>query len=258
MASPGHEAVAAAFAAGEHLEYRQQDSARAADWFRRLAQSTDSALRGGALVALARNLRKLGDVDQALAAYDEAARLTDVSVAAVPVSLLARSARCDLLASAGRSADVRSEATALLLDLQRGTWPISRAVYEANVADARTWIGTTAEHATAVLPESLAAAVTDLWGRWQNRGLADAVVSVRELHLAAGVPLVVVRRQIGDQLIALIAGPGYVEREWLARAKPALQLQNLSVALRVRRCPQQILMIFGVRRLRPGCRGRSR
>ena len=84
---------------------------------------------------------------------------------------------------------------------------LSRAVYEANAADARTWIGTTAEHATAVLPESLAAAVTDLWGRWQNRGLADAVVSVRELHLAAGVPLVVVRRQIGDQLIALIAAP---------------------------------------------------
>ena len=123
------------------------------------------------------------------------------------------------------------------MDLQRGTWPITRAAYDSNVADARAWIGAHVESTAPTTPEALAAAVADLWARWKNGGLADASLPVRELHVTSGIPLVVVRRQIGDQLVAFVAGPGYVEAEWLARAKPALQLQDLSVALRLPSVP---------------------
>ena len=141
VAAAGREADAAAFAAGERIEHAERNPAAAVAWFRRLAASPDPAIRAGALIRMARNLRKTGQIDEALDAYDEAAGIDGVSVAGTPVELFARAARCDLLAASGRHDELRTEARALLADLRRGAWTIPRAVYEVNAADTRKWAG---------------------------------------------------------------------------------------------------------------------
>lgn len=133
-------------------------------------------------------------------------------MAGVPVALLARSARCDLLASSGRPAELRTEAAALLGDLQRGTRPLSRAVYEANAADLRGWIGSDVSPVASVVPEALATAVGNLWDRWQQRSVDKLPSSGRDLDVIGTTPIAVVWTEQQDQLIALGAGPTYVER----------------------------------------------
>src|SRR5438876_771988 len=97
-ASAGAEAPTQVFASGEELEYRREDYAKAASWFRDLARSTDPAVRAGALIRLARNPRKRREFDMPLAIYAQVAERDGPAVNGAPADLVARSARCDLLA----------------------------------------------------------------------------------------------------------------------------------------------------------------
>ena len=63
---PSPEEPAAAFASGEDLEFRARDYAKAAAIFRQLAASSAADVRAGALLRLARNLRKAGSPEEAL------------------------------------------------------------------------------------------------------------------------------------------------------------------------------------------------
>jgi len=85
-------------AAAEVLEFRNQNPGAAADAFRQLARSGDPAVRAAALLGLARCLRKIGRGKEALAAYDDLARLGTLRVEDTPVELVARHARRALLA----------------------------------------------------------------------------------------------------------------------------------------------------------------
>ena len=97
------------FAAGESLEFQQRDPAAAAEFFRRLVGSPRPEIRAGALLRLARNLRKAGKNDDALAAYAALGRLPDVTIEGVPAGLIAINARCRVLESLGRSDELRKE-----------------------------------------------------------------------------------------------------------------------------------------------------
>ena len=66
------EPPAAAFAAGETLEFQRNDPVRAAAVFRELARSSDPGVRAGALLRLGRNLRKTGRNEEALRAVRRA------------------------------------------------------------------------------------------------------------------------------------------------------------------------------------------
>jgi hypothetical protein len=84
------EASGQLFAAAEDLEFRRSDYDAAAALLRQLGFSDDPAVRAGALVRLARNLRKSGDIAGALDAYSRAEQVRGVDVNGVPADLLAR------------------------------------------------------------------------------------------------------------------------------------------------------------------------
>lgn len=116
-----------AFLAGEQLEVQARDPRRAAEWFREHTRSPDAAIRAGALIGWARNLRKIGSHESALVAYAAAAEIRGVAVAGRPADLLARWAQCDLLASLKQQDRLRHHASALNDDLRGGRWRLDRA-----------------------------------------------------------------------------------------------------------------------------------
>ena len=68
------------FSVGETLELRDRDYRGAAAYFAKLAQSSDHEVSAGALIRLARNQRKAGDHEAALATYARLATVNDASL----------------------------------------------------------------------------------------------------------------------------------------------------------------------------------
>jgi hypothetical protein len=117
------------FAAGEAIELRRNDPVGAARVFADLARSPDPDTRAGALVRLARSLRKAGQPERALASYAEMRQLGTATIRGTPADLVARQARCRLLGEMGRVPEMREEARSLYSDLQNGRWRLTREVY---------------------------------------------------------------------------------------------------------------------------------
>jgi signal transduction histidine kinase len=112
-----------AFNEGEALEFQQPDAVRALDWYRPLAESQNPVLRAGALMRIARVLRKTGRNDDALATYRKMARNGPAQLTGGPADLIARHAICELSNS-------RSDAAALKNDLAGGRWNLTRGEFE--------------------------------------------------------------------------------------------------------------------------------
>jgi len=165
----------APFAAGEAVEFRQRNLNRAAAIYRDLAGSNQRDVRVGALLRLARCLRASGKQAEALPFY---ARLLDedgLAFEGVPVGLVARQARCSLMEALKQAKDLRREAAALGSDLQRGRWPLTRALAQLYAQDAARW-GVTP------LPgqserELLADGLSMLWQRLSQPGSAGSGVN---------------------------------------------------------------------------------
>jgi len=121
--SPEPEAPAEIFADGEVLEFLQAQPQKAADWYRRLADSPTPEIRAGALMRLSRVLRKMGRPEESRTAYTQLASIPGVRVAGAPAELVARLALCEI--SAGRAA-----AEALQADLLRARWHLTRGQFE--------------------------------------------------------------------------------------------------------------------------------
>ena len=224
IAPARHEAPPQLFAAADDLEFRRSDYAAAAAAIRTLAQSPDRAVRAAALIRLARNLRKGGQLAAALGLYSQAAEIRDVTVSGVPADLLARWARCDLLAQDHRNAELRREAGALYADLLNGKWQLSRAVYELHAEEARRWLGDDPPPRPPAGALALAAAVEWLW---KQRGS-----TVSQAVTFNGLQMTIL--SVGDdlRLAAFVATPAYVDRQWLGKLHPLLERQHVRVALR--------------------------
>jgi signal transduction histidine kinase len=230
VTTPGRDAGSEQFAAGEALEYRQQNPARAAAWYEREAATTrDAAVRGGALIRLARSARKLGQVDRALQAYAAAAKIDAVAVAGMPVALLAEWAQCDVLASTGRTADLRQAATRLLHDLRDGRWALDRAAYDVQLTDASHWAQATGPPARAPL-QSEAAAIDWLWRRWRQQPRDAAPFSGQTAQVRDGALVTIIWNGDGQRLSAFVAGPAFIDR-WLADTGPLVARQHVAVTL---------------------------
>ncbi len=215
------------FRAGEALEFQQHDYPQAIAAFRKLAQSDDRSVRAAALVRLARVLYKNKRADKALAAYDELARLGDVPVEGTPAELIARDSRCALLAELRRSAELAREALALDADLSMGRWQLDRGTYLFHADRTRRWIGTTspaAGHGDTSL--ALAAATEQRWLDWK-RANGDVNSSGREAVWVNQIPVSMIWHSTPDSLIALIAGPRFMQ-QGLDRA---LAATGMSVSL---------------------------
>jgi len=120
------EAFTNTFADGETFEFQQALPERAIESYRRLADSKNPEIKAGALVRVARVLRKLGRTAEARATYLELANArseTDAArVAGVPAELIARHAMCEL-------SGLTTDAQALQQDLLRARWPLTRGQF---------------------------------------------------------------------------------------------------------------------------------
>jgi hypothetical protein len=83
------EPPASTWVPGELFEFRDGNYAEAASAFRALAESRDQRIRAGALVRLARNLRKANQPSEALEAYRALIDLGDVTIGGEPAALVA-------------------------------------------------------------------------------------------------------------------------------------------------------------------------
>jgi signal transduction histidine kinase len=213
---------ASPFAAGEALEYQASDFAKAAEVFRALAHSPRDDVRAGALLRLARNLKKLDRPEAAMDAYDRLATLDRTTVAGLPGDLLARRARCLLLQELGRHEALQREARALRDGLLGMRWKIDRGTLTTYLEQIHDWTGV-----DVTLPperEAQAVLVEQLWGQFAA-GRLPASGRIASQH--AGVPLAAVWQSTRDEAVALVAGPRFVSREWLgpaAAAAPGIDL----------------------------------
>lgn len=134
------------WSAGEMLEFSAGDLRGAAAVYRGLAESAPtSGVRVGALLRLARALKRHGDLRAAAAAYEQAANLRTGSFHGDPAELVARAARCELLARLGEQKALLAEATAVVRDLTAGRWRIDRVTYLTYAENMARWTPTAHE-----------------------------------------------------------------------------------------------------------------
>jgi signal transduction histidine kinase len=198
----------APFAAAEDLEFRSHDYLKAAANLRGLATATDAGVRAGALLRLARNLRKANRADEAVRVYDSLAQLRDACVSGLPASLIARRARAALLAEQARLAELRAEARSLQADLLHGLWRIDRGTYQNYASQLQQWLAS----GWADQPDREALADAVEWF-WRNRTSAPA--GRRDL-LLSGIHFAVLWQTSERRVMALVAGPRFQQREWFA------------------------------------------
>jgi signal transduction histidine kinase len=111
------------FSEGEALEYERGQPEQAIEWYKRLTDSKDPAIRAGALTRLARVLRRMGRIEDARSAYSRLAGIHDARVAGAPAELVARLAL-------GELSKKPADGDALQKDLLSGRWGLSRGQFE--------------------------------------------------------------------------------------------------------------------------------
>ena len=220
------------FAAGEALEFQQKDYAMAAATFRKLATSKNASIRAGALLRLARNLRKGGQSEAALAVYGELAELGSASVGGLPAELLARHSRCVLLDQLGRHSELQAEAGTLYTALDDGRWRLTRSAYRYYAQETRRWYTPDPELQTKELDSAaLAAAAELLWERWQRVSEGNAHSSGRSSVWLHDRPVLLMWQSTPRRMVGLVAGGGHLEETWLPAVQPIIDRQGVRVAL---------------------------
>jgi tetratricopeptide (TPR) repeat protein len=222
---------ASVYARGEAYEFRDRNFTAAARFYRRLAESSDSGVRAGALLRLARTQRRAGDSEAALLSYAELTELGATPVGAGPADLVALSASLDLLEALGRVDELRSMAESLYSDLHSGRWRMTRAQYEFHLGSVCQKISCDATERAAA-PRSLkpahalAAGVELLWDRRATLG-----GSGREVAWIGGSPLLLLWQRFGDRTVGLVGGLRHIEDDWVGPLQPLLESERVSVGL---------------------------
>ncbi len=214
VSAPATESRDDLFWPGEKLEFQDSAYDRAAAFFRRLAQSKDARIQAGALIRLARNLRRLNQHEAALSVYAQLATIGDVTVGGVPAGLVGNHATCAALQELDRLPELRSEADALCRDLQNGRWRVDRASYEFYSKDVRRWLAGSCDPGENQVSAALAAAVESLWQQWQSGQRSDAERNGRRTLWLNDISLLVVWQNSPDRFLSLVAAPSYLESEW--------------------------------------------
>ena len=227
------------FKTGESLEFRDRDFAGAIAYFQQLArayESGDEMIRAGALLRLARNQRKAGLLDAALATYRELGAAGPVSVSGWPAELVALRARCDLLERLGRDAELRVEAQGLEADLYGGRWPLTRSAYLHFTAEVEEWRArqsASLSQSSAATPValSLAAGVETVWEEWLAERQTASVLSGRRSLASHEQSLFLLWRGTPNQLVALVAGKAFLEQRVVAPLHDLMERQGIAIVL---------------------------
>ena len=226
---PMREAAADVYRAAETLEHTNRNYERAIVLLRGLSTSRDPAVKAGAELRLARNLRKAGRAEAALEVYSNLATLADAGLSGVPAELVARRARCALLEELGRRDELRKEALALDEGLRNGRWQLDRAAWHYYATQVRRWGGTTIEGGAE--RQALAEAVDWVWQRWRAGQTVEPRSSGRRALDIEGIPITVLWRASDGRLAAVIAGAPYQRRHWFEPALDALDRPGIGIAL---------------------------
>ena len=217
------------FEAGEVLEFRAGDFAGAARAYRELASSRSQDVRAGALLRLARALRKSGRSDEALRAYSDLKEITDARVSGLPSDLVARRARCALLDELRRTGERTAEASALHADLIAARWPLDEGTFFSYSDQAARWAGLEPS-----LPRDrlgLSAAATWAWQEWTAAGRGELRSAGRRSRAFEGIDVTLLWQDSGDRATVLLAGPRFQAREWFSGAHVVTNAGGLLVAL---------------------------
>jgi len=226
------EPPASKFEAGEALEFQHKDFGKAMAAFLELSRSTDPQIRAEALVRLGRNLRKAQQPRAALDTYRELERMGATSVGGLPAELVARHARCTLLDELKRPAEVKREAGSLYADLQSGRWKLARGAYRFYTQETSRWYTPDTElEAQTQDATATAAAVELLWEEWQRIRRGEGVAAGHRSLWIFGRAVLLVWQTDSDRLVAEVAGPRYLERQWLSAMQPLMDRQQVRMAL---------------------------
>lgn len=218
------------FEAAERLEFVEANAAAAEAAYRRATGGLDPAVRAGALIRLARVLRRRQSNEAALAAYAQAASIDGVRAGGVPADLLARWARCDLLEKLGRVSELHSESALLVDDLLAARWTLSRGQFETHFGDALRWSGRGDAPSKARDRLGLAHAVDALYDRWQQR-TPSAPFAGRAAVSRDGVRHVLIWQEREGRASGLAAGERFVRDQWLSKIAPLAARHGMRVAL---------------------------
>jgi signal transduction histidine kinase len=223
-----------AFAAAEVLEFQQKNYSQAASRYRRLTNSSDPAIRAGAWLRLARVLRKANKPDSALAAYQKLAGFHAETVNGIPAELVARAARCEVLAALQRNGELEREAQALSLDMEHGHWKLTRATFNFYDGELSRWLGDATlqrAHGAGTRAElALSSATETLWQEWQRIQQHETAPSGRLSLWVNGHSVFLLWKSTPERLVGVIAGHGYFEQAWHGSLE-AFQKQGIRVAL---------------------------
>jgi hypothetical protein len=121
--------VPAVCAPADALEIQKEDYGAAIVALIPLVHHADPAIRAEALNRTARCLKKAGRTGEAFSTYQDLERMGTVTVAGLPVELIAREARL-LIREGEESKEALPEARALATALCSGRWRIRRASFE--------------------------------------------------------------------------------------------------------------------------------
>jgi signal transduction histidine kinase len=208
------EASSHLYADAERAEFLDQDYGRAIYALRPFSKAEDPATRTGALIRMARNLRKAGQLEAALDIYSELVNTThnEVSVSGVPADMVARRSRCILLKELGSQEQLQREAQSLWNDLQGRRWRLDRASYLYYCDQVTRWLNQEPESDN----KQKALADTVVW-LWQNR---KAIVdneqdsSGRRSLRFHGNSVTALWQVSNNRLAAVVAGSAYQQSRW--------------------------------------------
>ena len=218
------------FARADALEFAQPDAVGALAALEPLASAPDPALRAGALLRQARIARKMGRMEQALAAFDGLIALDTTRVGGWPAGLAGRQGRALLLESLGRRDDLVSDAKRLLAELQEGRWLLTRAQYDFSSSQVQGWLGDAQSLAPAGDAVALATAADAAWEQWQGRGTLGSVERRRTVW-TGDRSILILTRASSDRLAVLLAGPQFLDHAWRARLRSIPGQQDVEFAL---------------------------
>lgn len=198
------EAAPETFAQAERLEFTVNDLAGAARIYERLAGAADAPTRADALTRLGRVERKLHDTAAADRAYDRLSRISHAAVAGLPSSLIAREGRASLYQETHRTGELSHEAAALQNDLRTGRWQLTKQQFEFYSDEAAAWLKQPA-------PDNADRhVIAEAFGRvWRNR--TNGVAFTRRLIPVERSTALVIWRQNGDRIDAVVGGPRYLQ-----------------------------------------------
>ena len=210
------------------LEFRQQDHAGASAVLRRLIESaeSDAALRGEALLRLARNLQREQRWREAAAALDLLAAMNEVRLTAGPASVVAAYLRGKAAEKGGDVSTVSQAGQELERAIRAAGSALRPAQYDNYRQDAERWLGRSIEQGHRVL---LAQATTLLWDRWRT---GDSITSQsRQILRIEGTDVAVLTHLSADETRVLVASESFVEATWWQTARTAASQSKVDVVL---------------------------